>query len=171
MWARTHTCTMYIPMYVHMHCEAHMHWVGFRRHAAPTCATFEIDIWPDFVNFDSHAAEAHSTRTCTHALYAPCVYAYARRARPRDRGSNNKCALGALSPDGAGYEKGAPIFWQVPLSSSARRHLLTFNGPHEARRNVTFNWVNDHESPLRETLTDYHALNPFLLPKTIFILI
>jgi len=142
MHARTHVVT-----YVRTR-EAHMHRVGFRWHAAPTCTTFEIDIWPDFVKFGPHAVETHSTSTtstCTHVVRV-CVCATRSSTRPGFE--QQMCTWGSLL---TAVKKGAPIFWQVPLSSSARRHLLTFNGPHEAWRNVTPNWVNDHEIPLRET--------------------
>lgn len=44
-----------------------MLWVGFRRCTAPTCATFEIDIWPDFVKFGPHAAARSTRYTYVHA--------------------------------------------------------------------------------------------------------
>lgn len=114
----------------------------------------------------------HSTCThvVTHVVRVIRVCVCATRSSTRPGFEQQMCIRDSLSlfPDGAGYEKGAPIFWQVPLSSSARRHLLTFNGPHEARRNVIFNWVNDHENPLRETPTEHAALNPSLLPKITF---
>lgn len=67
-----------------------------------TCITLGIDIWPDFVKF------------------GPRVYT---RVYTRHRGSN-KCAFGFWRQP----EKGALIFWQVPLSLHS---LLSnaFNGP------------------------------------------
>lgn len=65
----------------------------------PTCITFGIDIWPDFVKF------------------GPRVYT---RIYTRHRGSN-KCAFGFWRQP----EKGALIFWQVPLSSTPRRYFPT----------------------------------------------
>lgn len=97
-------------------------------------------------------------------LYAPCVYA--RRVRPRDRGSNNKCAHSGLFPDGAELRKRGSDFLAGATVPECATSLSDVQWP--ARRNVTSNWANDRENPLRETPTEYTLLNPISVAERNF---